>query len=1013
MRANERFFITGGALAQDAPSYIVRRADTDLYESLCAGEFCYVLDTRQSGKSSLKVRTATRLRQQGVVVVDLDLTRIGQPSLSEPWYYGLLMDIGDQRNLVEPLRDFWRAHKTDVAPLQRWLMALRQVVLEQTPGPLVLFLDEIDATRSLPFSTDEFFAGIRECSQRRTQDSAYERLTFCLLGVAAPGDLIRDVRTTPFNIGRRIELTDFTLAEATRLAEGFGHNTEVGLGMLERVLYWTGGHPYLTQRLCQAITEALSSPPVSGIERGRHMDRRAKAPSFADLLIGARQGAATPQFPLSPTPSLVDRLCAELFLTARARETDDNLAFVSNRILRSGRDTAAMLTLYRQVGRGDRVQDDPANPLVTELKLAGIVRVEEGRLRVRNRIYAREFDAAWVRESMPDAEVRRQREAYHQGMIRASSIYGTVALVICGLALATLWQKHQADRNANRARTAEAVARTEAANARRQLYFADMALAPRAWETSHIGYLMQLLDETKDNENRNWEWHYWQRLCHSELFAIPINGQISSVAISPDGTRLAIPNSGYGSHLAIPDTVKICDAITGRAITLLDENHGIVSTAFSSDGKLLALGNNNGTVTLWDVQSGRVRLTLRGHPRGVDSVCFSSDSKRLITLSVGFGLPDGVFEAMTKVWETDTGRCLFTLTKEDAAALSHDGRYVVTGNYEGIVRIWDIATGRPIESWRGSSSNLTSVAFSPDGLRVATGDLYGTVQVWDVAARHRVLRLKHATDRAWATFSPDGRRLLTWGDDGTAKAWEAQTGRLLLTLRLPEMVRFGNFYPDGRRIVTISRENKRDDPNDTVRVWDAWSDRHTLQFQAHPAAVKALAFSPDGKRLVTGGKEAVARIWEAATGRPLLALSGHTAPIYCVAYAPDGRQVVTGSDDSTARVWDAESGSALFVLRGGGGRVNAVAWSPDGHYIVTGHNDKTARVWDARTGREIETLQGHTDYVMSVACSPDSRQIVTASADYTAKLWDAASGHVIRTLPKFNNWLWAVAFSPE
>src|SRR5690349_18755372 len=121
----ERFYIAGGDLPQDAPSYIPRQADADLFEGLRRSEFCYILDTRQIGKSSLKVRTMTRLRQEGITVAELDLTRIGQPQVPEQWYYGLLLDLGDQLDLVEPLRQHWQAHKSDVGPLHSWLLALQ------------------------------------------------------------------------------------------------------------------------------------------------------------------------------------------------------------------------------------------------------------------------------------------------------------------------------------------------------------------------------------------------------------------------------------------------------------------------------------------------------------------------------------------------------------------------------------------------------------------------------------------------------------------------------------------------------------------------------------------------------------------------------------------------------------------------------------------------------------------------------------------------------------------------
>ncbi len=359
------FFVAGGTLRPDSPSYVERSADTELLSLARAGEFCYVLTARQMGKSSLMIRTARRLKAEGAHSVIIDLTKMGTDISAEQWYLGLLTQFKRNLRLSVDLEKWWQEH-TSLGYVQRFADFMHDVLLREIDGQVTIFMDEIDTTLNLAFS-DDFFAAIRFVYNARATDPAYRRLTFVLLGVATPADLIKDRSRTPFNIGQGIDLNDFTRQDARVLEEGLQAAFPAdGQAIFNRIFYWTHGHPYLTQKLC----------------------------------LGAAQAGSGPW-----TETRVDELVEQLFLSKEARR-ETNLQFVRDNI-RTTPSRQRLLHLYRQVYTGKKVPVDDRSLDQNQLKLFGLVRVENDLLAVRNEIYRRVFNPDWIKANTPADWTRR------------------------------------------------------------------------------------------------------------------------------------------------------------------------------------------------------------------------------------------------------------------------------------------------------------------------------------------------------------------------------------------------------------------------------------------------------------------------------------------------------------------------------------------------------------------------------------------------------------------------------
>ncbi|MEG4404890.1 AAA-like domain-containing protein, partial [Microcoleus sp. MON2_D5] len=712
-------YIAESTLPEDTQTYVTREADSQLYQALLEGKLCYVFNSRKIGKSSLALQTIKRLRTAGIVSVFIDLsgdeTKLEHP---EQWYANILDTWAYELDLDVNLKS-WLEERNWLSPLRRFREFIESVMLSQVPEKIVIFIDEIDSVLSLNFSADDLFAFIRSCYNRRTQNADYNRITFCLLGVATPSVLIQDKKRTPFNIGQAIELKGFTQEQAAPLAKGLEGKVDRPIQVLNDIIDWTGGQPFLTQKLCKIVLEQAetSNPDITELVQayiinnweendnpehlGTIRDRILSNQQRTSQLLGIYQQIITP-----PNPPLV----------RGGKDSTNNPPLVrggkdstNSSLIRGERDSSNPplaeeekdnLTPPRSSGGQGGVAADNS-PEQMELQLSGLVVKKHGQLQVYNRIYPEIFNLDWVQQEL--AKLRPYEE--NIAAWKASNHQDTSRL-LRGKALddALQWKvgKRLSDEDN------------------------DFLDACRADELQELKKNNELLIKFRKQ--------------FREVFQIEEAGRNALKLFQSDGKQIealrAAIKAGEDLKKWIPDNPPLSEYPVTNSLLVLQmilakirercqfvAHYGSVrSVSFSLTGDAIATASSDNTVKLWDLQ-GNCLVTFTGHNNSVTSVSFSPTGHTIATASS---------DTTAKLWDLQ-GNCLVTFTGHNnwvtSVSFSPTGDRIATASSDNTVKLWDLQ-GNCLVTFTGHNNSVTSVSFSPTGDRIATASSDNTVKLW-------------------------------------------------------------------------------------------------------------------------------------------------------------------------------------------------------------------------------------------------------------------------------------------
>jgi hypothetical protein len=870
----------GGSLPADAPSYVERQCDRDYYELLKERKYCYVFNCRQMGKSSLRVRVTHKLQTEGIVCATIDPQKIGVEVTCEQWYASAIRSLVGDLDLKSKfdLRS-WIRERELLSPVQRFAEFIETVVLQEIDAPIVIFVEEIDRLLSLKFGMDDFFGLVRSFFEDRPTKPDYNRLTFSFLGVATPTDLIQSHSTSAFNIGYAVEMAGFTLTEALPLMQGLASKVANSQDYLAEAVKWTGGQPFLIQRLLGMMEKELA-------------------------------GIAPPE----NIAVWVENLVQERIVTNwESQDAPPHLTTIRDRVLSvEEKLRGRMLGCYQQVLADGELEDDRSEER-SKLRLTGLVVRRDGRLVSYNPIYAAVFNNAWVEGQLADLRPefyasafrawRDAEEGQNQGFLLRGQALEEAEVWARGKRLSEVDEQFlRESREFERFETSQQLAATEEANA--ILVAAERKASNRVKAGSVVLGVMLLLAAVAGvwamrsvNESNvkvaETQKDAQAKLQNADLKVDSANKEAALVRMDSEQEKRSAAQT-LRDALAkkkeadekVESAQRDVEVAKTELANLSKESEEKVSAAQSkiadAEAKVKEAinqrqkANQDVEMANIDIKLADVRLT------SLDAKASFQEIPNIDVLLLAVRAGQKLKELENSVWSSKNTQMIVAsnlsvivygskelnrIQNSDivlSVAFSPDGKAIACGSWDNTVKLWSL-DGRELQTFRGHSNGVFSIAFSPDGKTIASGSADNTVKLWSLDGREILTFTGHRDRVNSIAFSPDGKTIASGSGDNTVKLWSL----------------------DGREIQT---------------------------FKGHSDRVNSVAFSPDDKTIVSGSWDNTVKLWS-LDGREIQTFKGHNDRVNSVAFSPDGETIVSGSWDNSVKLWSLD-GREIQTFKG-------------------------------------------------------------------------------------------------